>query len=173
MGLAQAYYAKGDFVSAIDAYKRSIEYAIPLNATTEMKDAYQGLTLAYSKQSNFDSAFAYQHLLLAIKDTIYNIDTDKKLGTLQFGFDLEKKESQITLLNKDREIQIRELQRQRLVRNSLIGGFTIVLFFAGAFFMQRNRISKAKRRSDELLLNILPEETAEALKETGTAKTKT
>ena len=33
------------------------------------------------------------------------------------------------------------------------------------FFGQRNRISKEKKRSDELLLNILPEETADELKE--------
>jgi class 3 adenylate cyclase len=38
--------------------------------------------------------------------------------------------------------------------------------------MQRNRISKEKKRSDELLLNILPEETAEELKATGSAKAK-
>ena len=39
-------------------------------------------------------------------------------------------------------------------------------------FRQRNKISKEKKRSDELLLNILPEETAEELKSTGSAKTK-
>ena len=38
--------------------------------------------------------------------------------------------------------------------------------------MQRNRIGKEKKRSDELLLNILPEETAEELKATWAAKTK-
>ena len=172
VGLAQAYYAKGDISSAIDAYKRSLEYGIPLNAVTEIKDAYQGLSTAYSKQSDFANAYKYQDLLLAIKDTIYNINTDKKLGTLQFGFDLEKKESQIKLLNKDKEIQQRELQRQKLVRNGFIGGFAVVLLFATVFFAQRNRISKEKKRSDELLLNILPEETAEELKATGAAKAK-
>jgi class 3 adenylate cyclase len=53
-----------------------------------------------------------------------------------------------------------------------VGGFAIVLLFAGIFFKQRNRISKEKKRSDELLLNILPEETAEELKATGAAKAK-
>lgn len=38
--------------------------------------------------------------------------------------------------------------------------------------MQRNRISKARKRSDELLLNILPEEVAEELKDTGSASAK-
>lgn len=172
LGLAQAYYAKGDIASAIDAYKRSLDVAIPLNAVTEMKDAYKGLSDSYSKKSDFSSAYKYQELLLAIKDTIYNINTDKKLGTLQFTFDLEKKESQINLLNKDKEIQQQEIHRQKLVRNSFIGGFAIVLLFAVVFFTQRNRISKEKKRSDELLLNILPAETAEELKATGTAKAK-
>lgn len=172
VGLAQAYYAKGDMAAAIEAYKRSLDFGIPLNAVSEMKDAYQGLKNAYSKESDYANAFKYQDLLLAIKDTIYNISTDKKLGTLQFGFDLEKKESQIKLLNKDKEIQERELQRQKLVRNGFIGGFAVVLSFAAIFFAQRNRISKEKKRSDELLLNILPEETAEELKATGAAKAK-
>ncbi len=172
VGLAHAYSANGDVASSIDAYKRSLEVGIPLNAVTEMKEAYEGLAMAYSKNSDYSNAFKYQNLLLAIKDTIYNISTDKKLGTLQFGFDLEKKESQISLLNKDKEIQKREIQRQKLVRNSFIGGFAIVLLFAGVFFSQRNRISKEKKRSEELLLNILPEETAEELKATGSAKTK-
>jgi|688.fasta_scaffold11559_2 adenylate cyclase len=172
IGLAQAYYAKGDNKLAIESYKRSLGYALPLNATTEMKDAYAGLTAAYKKQADFTSAFRYQELLLAVKDTMYNIDTDKKLGSLEFAFNLEKKESQIQLLNKDKEIQSKVLQRQKLVRNGFIGGFSVVLLFATVFFMQRNRISKEKKRSDELLLNILPEETAEELKATGSAKAK-
>ena len=172
VGLGQAYYAKGDIAPAIESYKQSLEFGIPLNATTEIKDAYQGLSTAYAKESDYANAFKYQDLLLAIKDTIYNINTYKKLGTLQFTFDLEKKESQISLLNKDKEIQQRELQRQKLVRNGFIGGFAVVLLFATVFFSQRNRISKEKKRSDRLLLNILPEETAEELKATGTAKAK-
>jgi class 3 adenylate cyclase len=172
VGLAQAYYANGDIESAINAYKQSLEVSMPLNAVTEIKDAYQGLSVAYAKQSDYANAYKYQDLLVAIKDTIYNINTDKKLGTLQFTFDLEKKESQISLLNKDKEIQQQEIKRQKLVKYGFIGGFSIVLLFAAVFFAQRNRISKAKKRSDELLLNILPEETAEELKATGTAKAK-
>jgi len=172
VGLAQAYFAKADIASSIEAYKQSIEVGKDLNAITEIKDAYQGLSKAYAEQADYSNAFKYQNLLLAIKDTIYNINTDKKLGTLQFTFDIEKKESQISLLNKDKEIQQQQIRRQKIVRNGFIGGFTIVLLFATLFLMQRNKIKNEKKRSDELLLNILPEETAEELKATGTAKTK-
>lgn len=172
VGLAQAYYAKGDIESAIRAYKQSLDIGIPLKALTEIKDAYEGLSKAYLDKSDFVNAFQYQNLLLAIKDTIYNTNTDKKLGTLQFTFDLEKKESQIDLLSKEQELQQQVIRRQKFVRNSFIAGFAVVLLFAGVFFRQRNRISKEKHRSEELLLNILPEKTAAELKETGKAKTK-
>lgn len=172
IALAQAYAVKGDNTSAIDTYKQALDAGASLNAVADMKDAYEGLSAAYSKEKDFTSAFKYQALLLSIKDTIYNINTDKKLGTLQFTFDLEKKESEISLLNKDKLIQQQEIRRQKLVKYSFIGGFAVMVLFAGVFFAQRNRIKKAKQRSDELLLNILPEETAEELKETGTAKTR-
>lgn len=172
VALGQAYFAKGNNSAAIEAYKQAIEIGRPLSAITEIKDAYQGLSLVYSQQKDFVNAYKYQDLLLAIKDTIYNINTTKKLGTLQFGFDMEKKKSEIALLNKDNELQQQEIQKQKIVKYSFIGGFAIMVLFAAVFFAQRNRIHKAKKRSDELLLNILPEETAEELKETGTAKTK-
>ncbi len=165
VGLAQAYQAQGDINAAIDAYKLSIEIATPLNAVTEIKDAYQGLAEAYSRIDDFANAFKYQNLLSSIKDTIYNITTLKKLGTLQLSFDLDKKQSQI-------KIQQGEIRRQKFVKYAFIGGFSVVLLFAAVFFKQRNRIGKEKKRSEQLLLNILPEETAEELKETGTAKTK-
>jgi len=172
IGLGQAYLAKGDMNEAKSAFLEALEIANYLKATLYIKDIYEGLSTSYANTKDFSNAFKYQNLLLAIKDTIYNINTDKKLGTLQFTFDLEKKESKINLLTKDKEIQEQEITRQKIVRNSFIGGFTIVLLFAGVFFKQRNRIGKEKKRSDELLLNILPEEVAEELKEKGEAEAK-
>ena len=172
VALAQAYQASGDITSAIKFFHEAVSVAIPLNANVEMKDAYQGLSESYSQQGDYSNAFKYQNLLLAVKDSIYNINTDKKLGTLQFGFDLEKKEDEISLLNKNKEIQRREIQRQKIVKTGFIAGFIAVLLFAAVFFKQRNKISKEKKRSEKLLLNILPAETAEELKATGTAKTK-
>lgn len=172
IGLAQAYYAKGDIESSINTYKQALEIGAQLNALYETKDAYEGLSKAYLEKSDFVNAFRYQNLLLIIKDSIYNIETDQKVGTLQFTFELEKKESQIDLLSKEQELQQQVIRRQKFVRNSFIAGFAVVLLFAGVFFRQRNRISKEKHRSEELLLNILPEKTAAELKETGKAKTK-
>ena len=170
ISLAQTFASKSDFKSSIKSYKNALFISVPSKFITENKDIYEGLKNAYSNINDYKNAYKYQELLLAIKDTIYNVNTDKKLGLLQFNFDLEKKESKIKLLTKDTELKQKEISRQKIVRNSFIGGFVIVLLFAGIFFKQRNRIGKEKKRSDELLLNILPEEVAEELKEKGEAE---
>ena len=170
--LAEIYHQKKDHKKAIEYYKQAMDLAKESNANNELKEIYEGLTQSYSESRDYTNAFRYQTLLINIKDTLYNAATADKLKSMFFNYELEKKQSKIELLNKDAQIQEQELNRQKLVRNGFIGGFAVVLLFAGVFFRQRNRISKEKKRSDELLLNILPEETAEELKATGTAKAK-
>lgn len=172
IGLAKSYKAKKDIANASAKFLEAEVVANEVDAKYSLSEIYLGLSELYTEKKDFANASKYQSLLLAVKDSIYNLESDKKLGTLQFTFDLDKQKNQISLLTKDQEIKNQEIARQKLVRNSFIGGFAVVLIFAGIFFRQRNKIKVAKRRSDELLLNILPEETAEELKETGTAKAK-
>jgi adenylate cyclase len=172
LGLGTSYRDKGDLVLALESYHKAEEIAVSIGSDYQVKDAYEGLAATYALKKDFNNAYKYQTLLVKIKDKLFDLDIEKKLGTLQFKFDIDKKTSEISLLTKDKEIQEQELRRQKLVRNGFIGGFTIVLLFAGVFLSQRNKIAKEKKRSDELLLNILPEETAEELKATGTAKAK-
>ena len=70
------------------------------------------------------------------------------------------------------EIAQKTLDRQILVRNILMGGCSLLLIFSGVFFVQRNKIKKGKKLSDELLLNILPHSIAEELKSKGNAESK-
>jgi class 3 adenylate cyclase len=171
-GLGQTYLQKGDTRIALSTFAEAEELAVEVKANYLLEEIYIGKVDAYGKLHDYKNGFKYQYLLRGIKDTIYKIEVDQKLQGVQFNFEIEKKEGQISLLTKDKQLQDQELRRQKIVRNSFVGGFAIVLLFAGIFFNQRNKISKEKKRSDELLLNILPSETAEELKTTGTAKTK-
>ena len=79
-----------------------------------------------------------------------------------------------------RELKLKEqeilIENERLVRNSLIGGFVLVGLLALALFqgyLQKRRSNRQlgieKEKSENLLLNILPHATAEELKEKGFA----
>jgi class 3 adenylate cyclase len=82
------------------------------------------------------------------------------------NYESEKKEMIEKAEQEKKEI------RQRTIRNSIAAGFAGTLIFLVIVYRQRNKITIAKKRSDELLLNILPAETAEELKATGSAKAK-
>ena len=73
---------------------------------------------------------------------------------------------------KKEELAQKTIDRQILVRNIFMGGCTLLLIFSGVFFVQRNKIKKGKKLSDELLLNILPSSIAEELKSKGNAESK-
>ncbi len=167
LGKANTYLAMKDYKSAnaifIEAEKMFLD--LGMDGSYDLEKVYDGLTRSYSELKDFGNAFKSQTALLDVRKKIYDLEVDKKLGTKLFAFDIEKKQGEVDL---QKEI----VSRQKLIRNGFIGGFAVVLLFAGVFLSQRNRISKEKKRSDELLLNILPQETAEELKATGTAKAK-
>jgi class 3 adenylate cyclase len=101
---------------------------------------------------------------------------DKKLDNLQFDFDIKEKQGQIKLLNKDKELQQIDLQRQKFAKNALLVGLILVFFIA--FIIYKNYRDKVKTNIildqqkveiESLLLNILPAEVAKELQEDGQA----
>ena len=176
LGLAETYKTKGDTKTALDFYKQAATTLNEVHASNELKDAYFGLATSYASLGDYDNAYTYQTLFSNYKDTLYNTETDKKLGSLQFDFDLQKKQGEINLLVKDKKLTEVELKRQRFVRLALIVGLGLVLIIAFAIY--RNYRIKVKtnkildRQKDEiegLLLNILPAEVAHELQTTGSS----
>ncbi len=167
LGIAETDTCKGDFKSAIDVYTEAeaMFKDIGLEESYDLEKVYQGLATSYFSLGDFKNAYKYQSLLIDVKKAIYNLEVDKKLGTKLFAYDIEKKQGEINL-------QQEVISRQKLIRNGFIGGFAVVLLFAVIFLSQRNKIKKGKKRSDELLLNILPEKVAEELKVKGSAEAK-
>jgi len=130
----------------------------------------------FHRLCDFKSAFDYQRRLTDIKDTLFNTATAKKLQKLQFDNDLEKKQNEIALLTKDKDLQTASIKRQKLAKNAFLVG--LVLAFIIALLIYRSYRIKAKTHKildqqkneiEHLLLNILPEEVAQELKVTGHA----
>ena len=171
--LALAHEEHGELELAIELYEKAKVKALELsNANSELVDAYSGLMRLYLIQGNYRKGNEYQSLLQAVKDSIYNIESMKAQNRLLFNYEIEKKEGEIALLEKDNEIQKAKEEKQKLIRNGFVLGFLTVLVFAVVFFKQRNKIKKGKKLSDKLLHNILPDEVAEELKEKGESSAK-
>jgi adenylate cyclase len=179
LGIAATFNAKKDYSSALDYYKKAEEAALGQKSNPYLKEVYDSLATTYAKLGNYSKAFEYQTELGKIKDTLFNETAQKKLNSLQFDFDLQKKEGEISLLTKDKALQDVEIKRQRLVKNAFAVG--LLLIFAILFIIYRDYRIKVKtnkildKQNDEiehLLLNILPVEVAQELQTTGNATPK-
>jgi adenylate cyclase len=177
LSLADTYESKGDIVQAVATFDQAKAIAVEIDALYEMQAAYKGLAESYSKSPDYKQAFTYLHLYSDIKDTLYNAEMDKKLQAQSLSYEIEKKEGQISLLEKDQELKSLELKRQKAIRNGTIAIGVLFLVMAGGLFNRyrytkrvNKIIEKEKDRSEALLLNILPKEVAEELKAKGEAE---
>lgn len=148
IGLGKAYVQYRDMSRALSYLKRSENIATQYKFTKELKDIYQEMATSYSKTNDYKNAFLYQTRFASIKDTLYNIETDKKLGGLQFDFELLKKEGEINLLTKDKELKESAIRRQRFaIIAFLIGGIFILMF---AIYLYRT-LQKLKSTQSQLI----------------------
>lgn len=154
-------------------FDKDLALAQKLNSIEYMNTYYAGVIAYDSATGHWKQAYEHHKLFLTTRDSISNKENTQKLVRTQMQYDFDKKETaQKAEQEKKEALSAEELKRQRTIRNGFVGGFTVMLLFAGVFWSQRNRIRREKNRSDELLLNILPRETAEELKTTGIAKAK-
>jgi class 3 adenylate cyclase/tetratricopeptide (TPR) repeat protein len=172
LSLAKTQKKKGDVLKSIQTYRRAEQISIEIKARQEIKNAYEELAKSYAEVNDFKNAYQYETLLTSIKDSLYNNDEDKKIQQLQFNFDLDKKEAEI-------QLQDATIQRQKIINYAVgISGFLLLLMAIGSynrykFVRKTNKIIKDERdRSKQLLLNILPEETARELETNGHAQTR-
>lgn len=179
VGLAKTYKAQGDLTQAISAFREAQAIAEEIRSRNELKDVYEGLSGIYSKTGDFKNAYNYQSLYTLMKDTLYNDEMDKKLQSMTLSYEVEKKQGDIDLLTKDNALQELNLQRQRIaIYAAGSTGFLLLLLALGIFnrykYVRRTKkiIENEKDRSEKLLLNILPVETAQELKEKGFATPK-
>ena len=175
-GLGDVYKEKGDYKTAITYYKEAEIPGVEIQALHELKDLYKDMAKAYEKSKDPKNAFKYSTLYANVKDSLYDIDTDKKLGSLQFDFDLQKKQNEIVLLTKDKDLQAVSIKKQKFAKNALMIGlllaFTIALLIFRSYRIKTKThkiLDRQKNEIEHLLLNILPGEIAHELKTTGRA----
>ncbi|MCB9168989.1 MAG: tetratricopeptide repeat protein [Flavobacteriales bacterium] len=169
--IAHIYEDQGNYSEALAFGQRSLTIATEMGAAIEKRDAAQTLWEINKKSGRHQKALEMYELYITTRDTLQSEENQREVLRQEYKYEYEKKEAVEQAKQEEKDaIAAQELRRQKLVRNGFMGGFLLVALFAGVFLTQRNRIGKEKARSEELLLNILPEEVAEELKEKGEAE---
>ena len=171
--VALDYFNLGNNQEALKYEIKALKIAEEIKALDVQKDCYFLLEEIYSKMKDFKSAFDNEVHYDQITDSVYKTLKNEKFAQLQMEYDFDKKQAKEKADQDKKDIDAKEeIKKQKYIRYGIMGGISLFLFFSLIAFRQKKKITNEKHRSDELLHNILPEEVAKELKETGVSRAK-
>jgi tetratricopeptide (TPR) repeat protein len=133
LDIAQAYLQEGLYSKSIPLAMTALAKARQSSFTEIIRACYPVLYSDYRNLGNFEKALDYRNLEIALKDSIYTLEKDKKIKNLESGYELEKKQHQIDLLNKDRLLQQQAIAGGR--QRHIMFAASALFFGMWAFFL--------------------------------------
>ncbi len=161
--MCDIYKEKGDKQTALNYALRSLQLALNYNLKEQISDANLKLSQLYELAGNQKLSLMYYKNHIAYRDSVNNITTVQKMADLRTDYEVSQKQIEVDLLN-----QQKRNQRIILVSMYIILGLTVIIL--GTLYWYYRTISREKKRSESLLLNILPAETAQELKLNGSVE---
>lgn len=158
--MCDIYLEKGDEATALNYASRSLDLAQFHGLKEQISDASLKLSELYEKSGNYDAAFNYYKNHIIYRDSLNNLGSVQKMADLRTDFEVSQKQTEVDLLNQEK-------RNQRIILISLIIILVLGAIILGTLFWYYKNIQKEKKRSENLLLNILPAETAKELKLKG------
>jgi len=167
--IGEIYQNQGEYDKALDYCQRGYEISLTIQSLLRKRSACSCLYETYKAMGNDNKALHYFELLNAVEDSLEIKEPIEKLQNMEF-------QAETRLIQKAHEEAIRQKEKTRNI--SLMAG-AFFLLLAGSFFIRWRYVRKSKAaiqiekdRSEHLLLNILPKEVAQELKESGKAAPK-
>jgi adenylate cyclase len=188
-GLADSYndigttlLQQGKAEEALVYLKQGLAIAQAIGLKDDVRYAYSSLAQAYEKMNNYAAAVETYKRFNGIKDSLFNQEAQQQIAEIGFRYERERVREQLKLAKTQAELDAQK-RNQILI---LLGAGAVILLIVLLAMMHRSRLQTRlnrklarshreveleKERSEDLLLNILPAETARELKETGSAQT--
>lgn len=152
--LGDTHFKRDELNKAEEFYNESLEISKDLNDLQLISTLASKLSQVAEKRNDYKSALSYFRLSQAYEDSINLDEQNFKIEALTQEYNLEKKESQIELLEKNKALQEaaintqhQELERRQIITILLgIGLVSILIIFLLQYRNYRNR-----KKSDKLL----------------------
>jgi signal transduction histidine kinase len=142
IGLAKTQKIQKDFEGAISTFERAKLLAIEIDAKNELVDVYLSLAETQSLVGDYKAAYENEVNAKFVEDEIAKLSTDRMIQRLRLEFDLDKKEAEIELLQKDTELKNAAVFNQRIIIFASLAG--LLMFVGISIVLFRNNLSKQK-----------------------------
>ena len=172
--MSDIYLIQNDWLTSLSYAKRSLDLAQKYRLKEQISNSNLKISELYQKAGNDRESFTYYKNYITYRDSVTNLKSVQQMADIRTNYEVSQKQVEVDLLEKDSEIQkLKEKKQQNIIYATAISLFLIVIITIGFYrrykFVKRTNsiIEEEKNRSNTLLLNILPEETALELKKNG------
>ncbi|MFZ9980442.1 MAG: ATP-binding protein [Cyclobacteriaceae bacterium] len=153
--LSQAHNGLKQFDSVEYFLQRTIRNAVPNSAYEILQKSYLDMATLLQRAGKSGEAFNYLESFISISDSLYNKQTAQTLAAYETLFEVDKKEKEIEILNKDKQLVEANNRIQRLVLYVLGTGLLFLIgmvIFFGRMGMRLRVLNKAnEEKAVELL----------------------
>lgn len=160
LSMADIEQEKGDLQRAVSHAQRSLKMAEAYGLKDHISAANLKLSELYEKLGNTKASLQFYKNHITYRDSVNNLKTVQAMANLRTDFEVSQKQAEVDLLNEEKRNQ-----ENQLIALAIILGLIVLIL--GALYWFYRAISREHKRSEGLLLNILPTETAQELKLKG------
>ncbi|WKK67548.1 adenylate/guanylate cyclase domain-containing protein [Lutimonas zeaxanthinifaciens] len=170
--MSDIYLRKDNWDKAYSYAKRSLELSEKHDLQEQIAEANLKLSLLYEYAEDYKESNAYLKKYYSYRENTLNLENVTKAANLKLNHELSLKQTELDLMSA------KQYNQRILAITSFIALILILLLLIG--LLHRNHfikktssiIAEERDRSESLLCNILPEKTAQELKQAGRVKAK-
>jgi len=156
LDLGKTYLILDDYKNAINYGRQGLDIALHAGVNQYARDGYNILSDAYSRQGLADSSNYYFRKYSIVKDAVLNNQAKGRFAAYHY-------EQRISLMNKEKEIQAVQLQKQTLLKNILVGSIIVLILLAFLFtrnimLQRRSELRRRELAENELRIQKLESE---------------
>ncbi len=170
MYMSDIYLERGDNKKALSYTTNSLNIAKKYGLKDQIADAYLKLSELHENNRNIKLSYDNYKNYIVYRDSVKNIGAVREIAKIRHESDLAQKQKELDLSRE------KEQNKGNIAIAIGVALFLIVILAIGLYrrtiFISKTKqiIEKERNRSDKLLLNILPEQTAQELKDSGSVK---
>lgn len=144
--MAKTYNKTGMPEKAEKLFFESLELAKGIKSKTLEKDILAEMSGFYGETSRYKKAMFYDSLADQLTDSLFREKTLQNLTDLQTKYELDKKESKINALSKEKEMQSLLLRTYRIRNYYLAGGIILSAIVLTVLIIQYRSRQKAYKK---------------------------
>lgn len=141
------YSESGKYNEALRSLDSALILSKENNSAFTVQDIYKNLAEVYFRKGNYREAYDNYLKSTKLKDSLFSEKQSNIMAEMSSKYESDKKDKEIKLLNKDKDLQQSEIKRQKTLTYSMVAGLALVVVFL-IFILKSYR---EKKRANEII----------------------